>query len=226
MIAADASSPLLLYYSSSAPRCRTSSTSPPLLQLRSFTAATTSPHFLRLQNAIPFPAYTAAAPPLHHRCLCCLPPLSLHIITAAAPLHQLRYMSPLLLITSTTSSPPLCLHCLSVSERIPSEPLHPPHTIRWKTFTVRHRRSHPSVTTSGFHITVAEDNTATASPRRRLTTPLLSTTDATQQQQPAVDQTKLSVGDQKSQTTSRSPGTPPPPSKNTTKHGQNGIFRV
>ncbi|KAG5556932.1 hypothetical protein RHGRI_007240 [Rhododendron griersonianum] len=83
---------------------------------------------LRLQNAILFLAYTVATPPLHYRCLRCLPPLPLHIITAAAPPHHLRYMSPLLLrITSATSPLPLCLHCLSFSKRLPSEPLHPTH---------------------------------------------------------------------------------------------------
>ncbi|KAG5558021.1 hypothetical protein RHGRI_008057 [Rhododendron griersonianum] len=148
----------------------------------------------------------AAAP--HHHCYCSSASSPLHV--AATPPHHLRNFT-------AAPLPPLPLRLQTPPIGTPTSNT-PPHTIRWKAFTVRHRWSHPSVTTSGFHITAADDNTAAASPRRRsLTTLPLSTTDATQQQQPAVDQTKLSVGDRKSQTTSRSAGNP-------TKQGQNREF--
>ncbi|KAF7140501.1 hypothetical protein RHSIM_Rhsim06G0047600 [Rhododendron simsii] len=223
--------------------------SPTHLHLCSFTtpsplhAATPPPHHHRCYNSAPLPlplrlhssaskmpSYSSPTPLLLLRfitsasatCRRCRSTSSTLLHVVATPPHHLHNFT-------AAPLPPLPL-CLSVSKRPPIRtPTSntPPHTIRWKAFTVRHRRSHPSVTTSGFHITAADDNTAIASPRRRsLTTPLLSTTDATQQQQPTVDQTMLSVGDQKSQTMSRSAGTHRLLQKNTTKHGQNGIFRV
>ncbi|KAF7142352.1 hypothetical protein RHSIM_Rhsim05G0213500 [Rhododendron simsii] len=94
--------------------------------------------------------------------------------------------------------PPLPLRLQTPPIRTPTSNT-PPHAIRWKAFTVRHRRTHPSVTTRGLHIAAADGNTVASSPQRRsLTTPPLSTTNATQQQQQAVDQIKLSAGDQKS----------------------------